>query len=203
MSRAPLIQTSISNNNIRETSMKNIIEKEKKNGTVRFMAVRQGIGRKSVRQFEALDLAEESLGLPLDGSSSAIQLRFFRLILETAARLGELGKARWEEFDLEQRIWVLPAARSKNRCLRRVPLTDLAARTLKALREVCDQSEPLVFPTRRGRFSKPQFDRAIRSLGLGFKNFRELRKHAVALMETRLSCLPKATVSAVVDRRSI
>ena len=60
---------------------------------------------------------------------SALALRF--LIL-TAARTGEVVKARWGEMDWEGRAWNRPAAHMKGSQAHRVPLSDAAAATLAA-----------------------------------------------------------------------
>jgi integrase len=51
----------------------------------------------------------------------------------TAARSGEVYGARWNEFDLNNRLWVIPAARMKATREHRIPLSDRALEILKAL----------------------------------------------------------------------
>jgi integrase len=43
-------------------------------------------------------------------------------IILTASRSSELLKARWSEFDLDKRVWTVPAARMKMKKIHRVPL---------------------------------------------------------------------------------
>lgn len=50
-----------------------------------------------------------------------------RLMLATAQRKSEVAGARLDEFDLEQKIWTIPAERAKNGKSHRVPLPPLAA----------------------------------------------------------------------------
>ena len=66
----------------------------------------------------------------------------------TAARSQEVRGARWEEIDLEGRLWVIPAERMKMDREHRVPLTADAVALLKALPRFKDN--PLVFPAPRG-----------------------------------------------------
>lgn len=73
-----------------------------------------------------------------------------RLLLEfvilTAVRSGEARQSEWSEFDLDDRIWTIPADRMKAGKPHVVPLTDRAVKILKRmleLRRVEDQS--LVF----------------------------------------------------------
>ena len=70
---------------------------------------------------------------------AAIGLEF--LIL-TAARTGEVIGARWDEID--ENVWTIPAERMKGAAEHRVPLTDMAAKTLERAR-AASHSE-YVFP---------------------------------------------------------
>jgi integrase len=58
-----------------------------------------------------------------------------RVLILTAVRTGELIKAKWGEFDLDNRVWTIPGERMKrkNRGDFRVPLSDTA---LAVLREI-------------------------------------------------------------------
>jgi integrase len=47
-----------------------------------------------------------------------------KLLLLTGARLNEVTGATWSEFDLEKRLWVVPAARFKMNAQHFVPLTE-------------------------------------------------------------------------------
>src|SRR5262249_10415974 len=47
-----------------------------------------------------------------------------RMLLLTGARRGEVAGARWSEFDLAARVWVIPRSRAKSDAEYRVPLTD-------------------------------------------------------------------------------
>jgi integrase len=52
----------------------------------------------------------------------------------TASRTAETLKARWSEFDLEARMWIVPAARMKNRKREhRVPLCNSALAIIKSM----------------------------------------------------------------------
>lgn len=68
------------------------------------------------------------------------------LIMLTGVRVSELLQARWEEFDLEERKWDIPAERMKNGLPHRVPLTDMMVDELQALRLTHNQD--LLFPHR-------------------------------------------------------
>jgi len=73
--------------------------------------------------------------------SSARALEF--LIL-TATRTRETVEATWDEFDLQAKIWSIPAKRMKADKAHRVPLSDSALRILQQLPRIEDS--PYVFP---------------------------------------------------------
>lgn len=68
------------------------------------------------------------------------------MIMLTGVRVSELLQARWDEFDLEERKWDIPAERMKNGLPHRVPITDMMINELQALRLTHNQD--LLFPHR-------------------------------------------------------
>lgn len=68
------------------------------------------------------------------------------LIMLTGVRVSELLQASWDEFDLDERKWDIPAERMKNGLPHRVPLTDMMLDELQALRLTHNQD--LLFPHR-------------------------------------------------------
>ncbi|WP_342210869.1 tyrosine-type recombinase/integrase [Lampropedia puyangensis] len=54
-------------------------------------------------------------------------------VILTATRSGEVRNATWDEFDLEERVWTIPAERMKASKAHRVPLSDAAMDLLLAL----------------------------------------------------------------------
>jgi integrase len=76
-----------------------------------------------------------------------------RLLLLTGARRGEILGATWSQFDLENGIWVKPAATTKQAKLHRVPLK-AALQLLLSMRGRSGDS-PYLFPGPRGG---PQHD---------------------------------------------
>lgn len=61
----------------------------------------------------------------------------------TAARSGETLGARWSEFDLESKVWTVPAGRMKARIIHRVPLSD---QVLSLLEKVKELDSDFLFP---------------------------------------------------------
>lgn len=62
----------------------------------------------------------------------AISVRPLEFLILTAARSGEVREATWDEIDLEQRLWTIPAARMKASRDHRVPLSAAAVALLRA-----------------------------------------------------------------------
>jgi integrase len=62
-----------------------------------------------------------------------IAARALEFLILTAARTGEVTGARWSEINLQDKLWVIPAARMKAKKDHRVPLCDRALAILKAL----------------------------------------------------------------------
>jgi integrase len=77
----------------------------------------------------------------------------------TATRPGEVAGARWEEIDLQARLWTIPASRMKAEKEHEIPLSDAAVRLLKQLPRVSDY----VFPGGRS-LMKPQSTAAAMKL---------------------------------------
>src|SRR5262249_54669257 len=75
-------------------------------------------------------------------STGAVALEY--LIL-TATRSGETLNARWEEFDLDARVWVIPAERTKQRREHHVPLSNRVMELLKRQLNYRVDSNPFVF----------------------------------------------------------
>ena len=128
----------------------------------------------------------------LTASSLTAEVRIaLKLILVTAQRPGEVALAAREEFDLERRVWTIPAERSKNGQPHHVPLSGLALTLLKHLRRRYGESE-YVFPSRcwRSRNGAPITVRALsqgirdREDHFGIPHFtpHDLRRTAASLM---------------------
>ena len=67
------------------------------------------------------------------GSAMALAPRRLELLILTAARTGEIIGARWEEFDLTEATWTVPASRMKAGVEHVVPLSPRAIEILRAL----------------------------------------------------------------------
>jgi integrase len=70
--------------------------------------------------------------------------RALEFVILTAARSGEVLGARWEEFDLDGAIWVIPGHRMKSGHEFRLPLAPRAVEIVKAMHD--NRSGNFVFP---------------------------------------------------------
>lgn len=64
-----------------------------------------------------------------------------KLLMHTFVRTNELIEARWDEFNLEEKIWIIPSERMKMQNEHKVPLSNQVVETLKALKERFPKSE--------------------------------------------------------------
>jgi integrase len=96
--------------------------------------------------------------------------RAVELIVLTAARTSEVFLADWSEFDLEGKVWMVPAERMKAGKEHRVPLSAPAVRVLEKQRKLTGGTG-LVFPRAEGDDAKPLSNMAgiflLRRLGFG------------------------------------
>jgi len=106
------------------------------------------------------------------GSTSANALLFTIL---TAARTGETLGAAWDEIDLDEKLWTIPAARMKAGAEHKVPLSDEAITLLRTLPRTTD-GNPHLFPGPRAKtlsnMAMLQCLRGIRDDGATVHGFR-------------------------------
>jgi len=127
----------------------------------------------------------------------AAAARALEFCILTATRSGESLAARWDEMDLDGKVWTVPAARTKAAREHRVPLSDRAIAILEEMK--AGRTGDCVFPGQRpGRpLSGMAFEMLLRRLGSlctahGFRSSfrdwagnethfpRELAEHALA-----------------------
>jgi integrase len=98
-------------------------------------------------------------------SRSSISARALEFTILTATRKGEALAARWDEIDLTERTWTIPAGRMKSGREHRVPLSDAALDILRPLHEV--RSSEFVFVGYGGRLSTTALAGLLRVMGRG------------------------------------
>jgi integrase len=96
-----------------------------------------------------------------------IAARALEFTILTAARAGEVIGARWDEFNMAERLWTIPAARMKAGKEHRVPLSDAAVAIVKAMAEI--RHSDFVFPgaRRNSSMSNIVFYRCLRLMKRG------------------------------------
>jgi integrase len=76
-------------------------------------------------------------------SGGAIVEAALAFLILTAGRSAEILGARWDEFNLEEALWTVPASRMKGRRIHRVPLSEPALAILRSL--PTEPKNPFVF----------------------------------------------------------
>ena len=100
-------------------------------------------------------------------SQNGVAARAFEFMILTAARTSEVIGARWEEINLAERLWMVPAKRMKAGKEHRVPLCDRAIEILEEMQKIREGS--FVFPGgKAGRpLSNMPFLMMLRRMGRG------------------------------------
>lgn len=111
-------------------------------------AVRQTRGRKE--HHAALPYAEVAAFMADLGGLDGAAARALEFTILTAARTGEVIGARWQEFDLAERLWTVPGERMKAGKEHRVPLPAPAPAIVEALRPAEPAPAGFVFPGSKG-----------------------------------------------------
>jgi integrase len=122
-----------------------------------------------------------------------------RLQLLTGQRIGEALQAEWEEIDLAERAWLIPASKSKNRREHLIPLSDQALAIIQAQ----PRMSRFVFPAARGKLAirsevaAHELADALPQLGVAKYTTHDLRR----TVETRMASIgiPKETRDKVLN----
>jgi integrase len=127
------------------------------------------------------------------------------LVILTAARSGEVFGMRWEEVDLDAKIWTVPGERMKMDKEHFVPLSDEAVAILRGQRAT-RPPRPFVFPGAKPRapLSNMAFAMVMRRMGAGeytphgFRSaFRDWAAEHGVEFEVAEQCLAHAVGNAV------
>jgi integrase len=87
------------------------------------------------------------------------------LLVLTAARTGEIIKARWSEFDLDAATWIIPTDRMKAGKEHRVPLSEPALDVLRRLKEVAQNDYVLPGQRSNSHLSNMAFLQLLKRMG--------------------------------------
>lgn len=91
------------------------------------------------------------------GQQEGVAARALEFAILTAARTGEVIGARWEEINLTDRLWTIPAGRMKAGREHRVPLSEATLAVLEKMAAI--RSGEFVFPG--GRSGRPISNMAV------------------------------------------
>lgn len=107
------------------------------------------------------------------------------LCLETGARMQELIKAEWDEFDWTHEYWLIPARHVKTKLSRIVPMSSRCVEILEELWDLRSEENPRVFH-RHGKTHSVSaaFRGYVKSAGIKDLTFHDLRHIAL----TRMAC---------------
>jgi integrase len=118
------------------------------------------IGAKKPRQrvlskAEMVEVWQASAALPSPFGA------FVRMLLVTGQRLREVANAKWSEFDLDSKLWTVPASRMKGDAAHEVPLSLLAVEIIELLVKPEDRKPgAFVFSTTSGKAPISGFSKA-------------------------------------------
>lgn len=115
--------------------------------------------------------AHEMLNVIKKTNSTKIVKLYMELLAHVFTRPKELREAKWEEFDLQNAEWNIPAERMKMGLPHWVPLTPYVLSLLKELRLITGFS-PYLFSSAAFKQSQPISETSVRKLlhKAGFKN---------------------------------
>ena len=81
--------------------------------------------------------------------NDTISARALEFLILTAVRSGSVRMAEWPEIDLDEKLWIIPAANTKTKQEHRVPLAPRAITLLQSLPKLA--GNPKLFPSARGK----------------------------------------------------
>jgi len=116
--------------------------------------------RSKVRRVEhhaALAYAEMASFIAELRQQEGVAARALEFAILTAARTGEVIGARWDEFNIAERLWTIPAERMKAGKEHRVPLSDAALAIVETMRQT--HQGDFVFPG--GKTGRPLSNMAL------------------------------------------
>lgn len=177
--------------------------------------IKGALKREPVRHFPALTEPEDIKQLlrAIDGYEHSFLVKTaLQVSALTFLRPGELRKGTWDEIDMEQALWKIPAQRIKGRRDHLVPLARQTIKLLQDLRPVTEGTKGnYIFPGERmnGRpMSENTVNVALRSLGFsrdqmcahGFRTMASTRLHESGLWDSRVIELQLAHVDKNIIR---
>ncbi|AMM84142.1 integrase arm-type DNA-binding domain-containing protein [Martelella sp. AD-3] len=100
-------------------------------------------------------------------ASNGVGARALAFTILTGSRTGEVMGALWDEFDLDEAVWTVPAIRMKAKRLHRVPLSPPSLAVLEGMKQI--RMDGFVFPGARADrpISNMTMTKALKTYGGG------------------------------------
>ena len=123
-----------------------------------------GIKQRKKTNFAAMPYVDVPVFMSkLSGSEASIGRLALQFLILTAARSGEVRKARWRDIDKKAREWRIPPENTKTGAQHVVPLVPAAVMLLKRLqKQFPSGSDDLVFPGLKGIMSDATLSKVLR-----------------------------------------
>jgi integrase len=116
-----------------------------------------------VKNFAAVDYHDLPAFMTVLRGETSDAAQALRFLILTAARYAEVTGARWNEINLDEMTWTIPASRMKSKREHRVPLSAAALEILRANRDV--NPDEFVFIGPAGGLSHMALSRVMKRLG--------------------------------------
>lgn len=138
-----------------------------------------------------------------------------QFLMLTFVRTGEMIQAKWEEFDLKDRMWTIPAERMKMRSPHLVPLSHQVMALLDELKNLSIANSEWVFPSQirpRNHMSNNTVLEALRRMGyrgkmtghgfraLAMTTIKERLNYRHEVIDRQLAHSHRNSVTAAYDR---
>ncbi len=119
----------------------------------------------------------------IDGYETLITRYALKLLALTFVRPGELRHIEWNEIDLEERVWKIPAEKMKMKKEHLVPLSEQAVNVLKALEPFTKNHSRYVFPSSRDK-NRPISDMTLNAAlrRMGYNTTEDITSHGFRAM---------------------
>jgi len=138
-----------------------------------------------------------------------------QLLMLTFVRTSELIKATWDEFDFEEKMWIIPEHRMKMKRPHMVPLSDQSIELLRQLKELNPPNRIHIFPSRsnpRNHMSNNTILFALGRMGyrgthtghgfraLAMSTIKEKLKYRHEVVDRQLAHAPRSQIDKAYDR---
>ncbi len=126
------------------------------------------------------------LMLTIEGYDRAVVRAAMQIMAYCFPRPGECRQALWREFDFKEKVWTIPAERTKMRREHKIPLSRQALTVLQELHKLTGLESELCFPGQRSLrrpLSENTICVALRTLGYGQE---EMSAHGFRAMASTL-----------------